>query len=244
MRVLGVIPARFNSSRFLGKPLQPILGVPMIKRVYLRALQSKLLTKLVVATDNEKIQRYCQSEGIAVIMTSSSCKTGTDRVAEVARKIKADLYVNIQGDEPVIEAQSIDELISEYEEFKDEYLAYNLYKKTTLKEASRKSIIKVVTNEKNELLYMSRALIPFSKEDKKVSFKKQVCVYGFSFRALELFSRQNKGINEKYEDIEILRFLDMGFKVKMKETKFSSISVDELGDIKLVEAFLKKNHLV
>jgi len=244
LKILGVIPARYKSSRFEGKPLCIINNIPMIKRTYLQAKKSKLLTKLVVATDDKKIQNYCKSENIPVVMTSEECLTGTDRIAEVAQKEHYDLYVNIQGDEPVIDPYSIDEIVAEYLEHKDTYIAYNLYKKIQNKEEiNSDTIIKTIVNEKDELMYMSRLGIPFNKSSKEPVFKKQVCVYGFTKKALVLFSSRDKTLNEQYEDIEILRFLDMGYKVKMKETQVDSIAVDVPQDIKKVEAFLENNGL-
>ena len=129
-RVIGVIPARYKSSRFEGKPLCIINGIPMIKRTYLQAKQSKLLDDLVVATEDNRIKEYCESENIKIIMTSDNCLTGTDRIAEVSKSMDYDLYVNIQGDEPVIDPKSIEEVVNEYLKYKEEFIAYNLYNLT------------------------------------------------------------------------------------------------------------------
>jgi 3-deoxy-D-manno-octulosonate cytidylyltransferase len=244
LKILGVIPARYKSSRFPAKPLCLIKDIPMIKRTYLQAKKSKLLDDLVVATDDIKIATYCKSENIPVVMTSNECLTGTDRIAEVSKKKFYDLYVNIQGDEPVIDPKSIDEIVAEYKKYGDKYIAYNLYKIINTKEdISRNTIIKVIVNEKDELMYMSRLGVPFSKSLDKPKFKKQVCVYGFTKKALKVFSERNKTINEQYEDIEILRFLDMGYNVKMKETFVDSIAVDVPDDVAKVEQFLDANGL-
>jgi len=240
LRILGIIPARYKSSRYEGKPLCMISGVPMVKRTYLQAKKSSLLDDLVVATESEKIKEYCESENIPVIMTSDNCLTGTDRLAEVSKQMDYDLYVNIQGDEPVIDPKSIDEVVSEYKIYKDEYIAYNLYKIIEDKEeVNTDTIIKVITNEKDELMYMSRLGIPFNKSSLEAKHKKQICVYGFTKQALDVFSSRTKTLNEQYEDIEILRFIDMGYKVKMKETNVDSIAVDVPNDVKKVESFLK-----
>jgi len=242
LKILGVIPARYRSSRFEGKPLCMISGIPMIKRTYTQAKRSALLDALVVATDDEKIRSYCERENIPVIMTSSDCLTGTDRIAEVAEQMPYDLYVNIQGDEPVIDPNSIDEVVSEFLEHGDRYIAYNLYKKIEdPNEINSDTIIKTIINEKEELLYMSRSPIPFSKVGEQPSYKKQVCVYGFTKQALSLFSSRNKTLNEHYEDIELLRFIDMGYRVKMRETQVDSIAVDIPEDVQKVEQFLQKN---
>lgn len=243
-RILGVIPARYKSSRFEGKPLCLINNIPMIKRTYVRALKSTQLTDLVIATDDNKIKNYCEKENIPVVMTSDTCLTGTDRVAQVAQNKHYDLYVNIQGDEPIIDPTSIDEIVSEFKIYGDKYVAYNLYKTINVKdEINSDTIIKTIVNENDELMYMSRFGVPFNKSKNEPRFKKQVCVYGFTKKALELFSRRNKTLNEKFEDIEILRFLDMGYKVKMKETTVDSIAVDIPSDVKKVEDFLNRNNL-
>lgn len=245
LSIIGVIPARFKSSRYEGKPLAIINGVPMIKRTYEQAKKSKLLDELVVATEHEKIKNYCESENIPVVMTTDNCLTGTDRIAEVALEKHFDLYVNIQGDEPVIDPQSIDEIVSEYKIYKDEYVAYNLYKIIDDdSEVTSNTIIKTIVNEKDELMYMSRLGVPFNKSDKKVEHKKQVCVYGFTKKALDIFSSRDKTLNEQFEDIEILRFLDMGYKVKMKETFVDSIAVDVPEDVQKVVEFLKERGLI
>jgi len=216
----------------------------MIKRTYMQAKQSQLLDRLVVATDDPKIEEYCKKEHIPVIMTSSNCLTGTDRIAEVAQRESFDLYVNIQGDEPVIDPGTIDSIVEEYRRYGDRYIAYNLYKVIDdMQEVKSETIIKTVVNEKDELIYMSRHPIPFSKIQETPTYKKQVCVYGFTKRALSLFASRDKTLNEKYEDIEILRFVDMGYKVKMRETNADSIAVDIPDDVQKVERYLQQKGL-
>lgn len=246
LKILGVIPARYKSSRFEGKPLAIIAGIAMIKRTYTQAKKSKLLDNLVVATDDTKIEKYCKNENIPVVMTSINCLTGTDRLAQVAHMFHYDLYVNIQGDEPIIDPNSIDEIVNEFKKYGNKYMAYNLYKTINDEsEMKNNTIIKVITNELDELMYMSRLNIPYNRSTKISTLKKQVCVYGFTKIGLKLFEEQKvKTINEQYEDIEILRFLDMGYLVKMKETKVDSIAVDVPEDIQKVENFLQQNRLV
>jgi len=244
LKILGVIPARYKSTRFEGKPLCIIKEIPMIKRTYRQAKKSQLLDDLVVATDSDKIKNYCESENIPVVMTSSSCLTGTDRIAEVAHLKHYDLYVNIQGDEPIIDPSSIDEVVEEFKKYGNDYIAYNLYKVIIDEsEITSDTIIKVIVNENNELMYMSRLGTPYNKTTQEAVYKKQVCVYGFTKKALQLFSSRDKTINEQFEDIEILRFLDMGYRVKMRETNVDSIAVDIPDDIEKVENFLNENGL-
>ena len=244
LKIMGVIPARYNSSRFQGKPLCLINGIPMIKRTYEQVKGSKLLDKLVVATDSVKIQNYCKQEDIPVVMTSEKHQTGTDRLVEVAQIEDFDLYINIQGDEPVIDYKSIDQIVCEYKINRDAYDVYNLYKRIDdIEEIESSSIIKIVVNKDDELIYMSRHPIPFNKSKDQAEYNKQVCVYGFTKKALNIFSNRDKTHNERFEDIELLRFLDLGCKVKMAETKVDSIAVDTPEDVKKVEDFLNRNNL-
>lgn len=241
LSVCGVIPARYQSSRFEGKPLALIAGVPMLQRTYERVKSCPGLDHLTVATDDAKIEQFCREAGIPCVMTSSECLTGTDRVAEVARQTDYDFYVNIQGDEPVIESSTIDQVVDSYREHKNEYAAYNLFKTVDSEEEPESpSMIKVIVNEHDELLYMSRCPVPFEKGRNEVGFRKQVCVYGFTREALELFASRGKGPVEQAEDIEILRFIEMGRKVRMIETKSESIAVDRPEDIARVEAWLSQ----
>jgi len=241
VKALGIIPARYQSSRFPGKPLIEILGVPMLRRTYLQAMKSESLSNLVVATDDVKIFDYCVSENMSVTMTSNSCLTGTDRLAEVVLQEEYknyDIYINIQGDEPVIDPCVISQLIEEYEKYKTEYIAYNLYKIIDDEtEINSDTIIKVIVNENDELMYMSRLPVPFSNSGENAQHRQQIPVYGYTFEALALFAKYKKTINEKYEDIELLRFVDLGHKIKMSETNATSISVDVPEDInKIIKA--------
>lgn len=246
LKVLCIIPARYKSSRFPGKPLIKINGIPMIKRTYIQAFKSQTLTDLVVATEDVRIYDYCQSEGMKVILTSDNCLTGTDRLVEVFQMPEYknyDFYINVQGDEPVIGPEVIDQILNEYNQFGEQYIAYNLYKFIdNEEEISSKTIIKVIVNENDELMYMSRLPLPYSNGIKASVHKMQVPVYGFTSKALEIFSLHQKTINEQFEDIELLRFVDLGYKIKLTETKAVSIAVDVPSDIFKVESFLKTQH--
>ena len=242
LKVLCIIPARFKSRRFPGKPLAKINGIPMIKRTYAQAFACPALTKVVVATEDKRIFDYCVSESLNVVMTTDKCLTGTDRLAEVVMKPeyeKYDFYFNIQGDEPVIDTKTIKEIFNEYKKFGDKYIAYNLYKFIDDKnEINNKAIVKVVVNENDELMYMSRLPIPYSNSALPSLHKMQVPVYGYTAKSLQVFSEHKKTINEKFEDVELLRFVDLGYKIKMLETKATTIAVDVPDDIVKVEIYL------
>ncbi|MCK5664546.1 MAG: 3-deoxy-manno-octulosonate cytidylyltransferase [Thiotrichaceae bacterium] len=242
--VLGVIPARYKSTRFEGKPLIKINGIPMIKRTYAQAIKSTHLDSLIVATEDKRIFEYCVTENLPVMMTSDECLTGTDRLAEVAKIYDHDFYINIQGDEPVIDPEAITQLVNEYKRYGDRYAVYNLYKIITdKKEINSNTIIKVVVNEKDELMYMSRLPVPYSNSKLVSQFRQQIPVYGFTRGALKVFSEHAKTINEQFEDIELLRFVDLGYKLKMIESFVDSIAVDIPEDVAKVEEYLNINGL-
>lgn len=237
---LIVIPARFKSSRFEGKPLALIDGVPMIKRTFLQVKKSKVAKDIIVATDDLRIFDFCNSECIPVMMTSGDSLTGTDRVAEVSTLLNYDFYINVQGDEPIIEPNVITEILEAYTKYGDLYSVYSLYKIVKdHKQILSSTIVKVIVNELDELMYASRLPIPFSNTHLKSVYKQQIPVYGFSKHALDIFSKHKKTLNEQYEDIELLRFLDIGCKIKMLESTANSISVDIPSDVGKVEMFLK-----
>lgn len=239
MSFIVVIPARYHSSRLQGKPLIKICNVPMILRTYRQCLKVVPNELIYIATDNEEIKLVCEDDGAQVILTSSTCLTGTDRVAEVAEKIKVDFYINVQGDEPIINPADIKKIISTAKKFPGEVI--NGYAQiNSMDQFKSNSIPKVVMLDSGELLYMSRAEIPHSKTaGNYLNAKRQVCIYGFPFDSLMKFKSLNKKTKlEAIEDIEILRFIEMGISVRMVELSDESISVDVVDDIKKVEALL------
>ena len=234
-----IIPARYQSSRFEGKPLAPIHGIPMIKRVWSQCAKAINEENVYVATDSNRINDFCAAEGIRSIMTSKNCLTGTDRVFEASQKIDADLYINVQGDEPLIDPLDIKKVIAESIENPGEVI--NAMAKISDENDFRSSgVPKVVCDTKQNLLFMSRAPIPTNKNNDFVDAYKQVCIYAFTKQSLELFAEHpTKTPIENIEDIEILRFLEMGIKVKMIEVSQSSIAVDYPKDIEKVENALR-----
>ncbi len=241
MKFLVVIPARFKSSRFPGKPLAMIKGKPMIHRVYEQCVKG-FNGKIIIATDNIKIQDYCNKNNLPCELTSESCMTGTDRVAEISSKHEADYYINVQGDEPVFNPDDLSLFINEIRTQKDNYSTYAGY--TLIKsddEFFSSQIPKMVFNKKEELIYTSRAPIPSNKENKHIKSFKQVCVYGFTREALDKYSEAvNKTPLEEIEDLELLRFVEIGEKVKMISLSDTAVSVDNPEDILKVEKILEK----
>lgn len=240
-KFLIVIPARYNSSRLPGKPLVKILGVPMLLRTYNQCLKVAPKKKIIVATDDKRILKLCNDNKINCLMTSKNCLTGTDRIAEVSKKIKAAVYINVQGDEPVCNIGDLKKLIKLALKYPKEII--NGYTKITdKKQFYSGNIPKVVFRNDGRLLYQSRAGIPTTK---KIEFKKawrQVCIYSLPIKALEIFSNGRKKTTlENLEDCELVRFLELGLEVKMVKMSNKSISVDDKSDIKKVIKVLRKN---
>ena len=243
MKIVGVIPARYQSSRFPGKPLVDLNGVPMIIRV--AKIVEKTLGKenTYIATDDDRIKNVVKSHGFKAVMTSSNCLTGTDRVFDFSKQIKADIYINVQGDEPLLNHEDIQKIINIKKENMNSVIN-GMCSLTPDEDPDNVNIPKVVVNKFNDLLYMSRLAVPgikSIKKDHQPDYKKQVCIYAFSQDELELYgSQQEKAVFEEFEDIEILRFFDLNIPIKMVETSGSSLAVDVLEDVVKVEAELIK----
>ena len=239
-----VIPARYASSRFPGKPLARISGVPLIKRVYDTCLKVVSAGRIWVATDDQRIMDYCLSENIQFIQTSTMCLTGTDRVAEANEILGSELVINVQGDEPCLVPDDIIKVYRKKLEVNESVVnGYCLYDGNL--DVVESNIPKVVVNEKGELVYISRSNIPYVHSGTNSGYAKlsrQVCIYAFSANQLQEFRKFGRKSNlESIEDIEILRFFELSISVQMVELH-SSIAVDYPRDIKLVEEFLSRKN--
>lgn len=240
MKIIGIIPARYKSSRFPGKPLALIMQKPMI--IWVCEIVEKALGKAntYVATDDIRIKEIVSLYGYNVVMTSDNCLTGTDRLWEVAQNIKADIYVNIQGDEPTLDPDDILKIV-ELKKQNPDFIVNGMTRMLDSEKPTNVNIPKVVVNNKYELIYMSRLPIPGVKGLGKPIYYKQVCIYAFNYDELKLYgSRNEKSYYEEFEDIEILRFFDLGKRIKMLETKASSLAVDIPEDIAIVEKALNQ----
>lgn len=238
MKISIIIPARYDSSRYKGKPLVKILGREMILRVADICAQVVDHKNLFIATDSNKISKVVQKAGYNVIMTSPSCLTGTDRVAEAAKKINSKYFINVQGDEPTINPYDIKKIIRAKIKYPDHVICgYNKINKS--KDVKNPNLPKVLINKKKELVYISRSVIPGSKsKNLKIEYFKQVCIYGFNKKQLFKFFSKKKGKIEEIEDIELLRFFDLDTKVKMIKLTSNSIAVDEKKDVLKVQKLL------
>lgn len=236
-----VIPARFESSRLPGKPLVDLLGKPMIQHVWERCCQAVGTERVYVATDDQRIATACEGFAAQVIMTSSDCLTGTDRLAQANRQLQKDFLVNVQGDEPLIDPRDIVTIVEHYRANPDTVINAMCAISDPAEHRSL-TVPKVVASLSGKLLYMSRAGIPLTKHGAFVSAKKQVCIYAFSREHLAFFaSRLVKTPLEHIEDIEILRFLENDIPVKMVEVESGSLAVDVPEDIPRVLAKLQSS---
>jgi len=232
----GVIPARYASRRFPGKPLAPINGKPMIQHVYERASEARRLSRLIVATDDERIADAAASFGAEVLMTSPRHRTGTERVAEVAENLSSPVVVNIQGDEPLIRGSLIDELV---EALQGETIPMATLAARTDASASAadRNTVKVVMDRNGFALYFSRSTIPSSPGD---FIWKHIGVYGYQRDFLLEFGALPPSRLEACEGLEQLRALENGYRIKVITTEVPLLSVDTPRDIILVENLLRE----
>lgn len=244
MRAVVLIPARFKSTRYPGKPLVPLLGKPMVLWVAELSAMAVGAENVYVATEDQRIADVVIAAGFNAVMTTDTCLTGTDRLAEAALQVKADIYINVQGDEPLVNPNDIRRAI----DAKRANMAaiINGYSWVSEKEnPASVNIPKVITTEKNKLIYMSRQALPGFKDPNcaPTRYKKQVCIYAFTPEELAMFKAfGRKSELEFSEDIEILRFLELDKTIEMYETQPGSLAVDTPEDVAPVEAALKKLH--
>lgn len=238
MKAVIVIPARYKSSRFPGKPLVDIRGKSLIQRTWERCTLAMPEESIYVATDDKRIQDHCRERGIQTVMTGAECLTGTDRVHQAAEQIQADIYVNVQGDEPLIDPGDITAVLEEAKRHPGSII--NAMCPITDEADFRSPMIpKVVTRLDGRLLYFSRAPIPTNKEHGFVGAMRQVCVNAYDKAALDAFvSVTSKTPLEAVEDLELNRFLELGYEVRMIRVSANSIAVDTPADVAKVEAVL------
>lgn len=243
MKNICVIPARYASTRLPGKPLKDICGKPMICRVYDRAKLSKLADEVIVATDDERIFQAVEKNNGRAMMTRADHKTGTDRLAEVAEKFSdAEIVVNVQGDEPLIDASLIDELI---EQFADENLqmatiATELFDEDEMQNPNN---VKVVIDKNNNALYFSRSLIPYPRNAGKSKVFKHIGIYAYRKNFLLDYAKMKPTELEQAESLEQLRALENGYKIRVIKSNCKFIGVDTEEDLKLVTEIIKAQEI-
>lgn len=239
MKIIGVIPARYQSSRFPGKPLAAICGKPMIWWVYQQAMRVSDFEQVVVATDDKRISNVCEQLDINVMLTSPTHPTGTDRMAEVAHKLEGDLFVNIQGDEPLVEPEIIETII-DYSRNNQEVDVINTMAKITDEDILHlSSVVKVAFNNHNDVIYLSRSIVPYNKSVLHNEYYRHLGMYGIKREALMFFAQTPRGRIEQVEDIEMFRFIENGMKIKILPINTSMVAVDHPEDVDRVEMIMK-----
>lgn len=237
MRVIGVIPSRYGSTRFPGKPLAKILGKSLVERVYLRAKKAELLDDIIVATDDKRIFEHVKSFGGKVVMTSTSCVSGTDRLAEVARGYdeKSEIVINIQGDEPLVSPKLIDSLIVELKNDRKLSMVTAACGLSDKKALFDPNIVKLVLDKNNFAMYFSRAAIPYLRSKAKPLYLKHMGIYGYRRDFLLKYADWPQTKLEKFEMLEQLRAMENGCKIKVVIARTDSLGVDVPGDIEKIE---------
>lgn len=244
MKIVGVIPARFGSSRFPGKPLVNLKGRPLIQWTIEGAKKSKLLNEVIVATDDERIKAAAEAVGVKVVMTESELPTGSDRIHAAIKNVSCDVVVNIQGDEPLVTGELIDRLAQVFVDEPSMDMA-TLAHPISEEELLSPNAVKVVMNHKDEALYFSRYAIPYSrhKASEMASFEgclKHIGMYAYSKNFLKQFCEAPPAFIEKAESLEQLRALYLGAKIKVIRVKEASIGVDTPEDLAKLEILLSQ----
>lgn len=242
MKIIAIIPARFDSKRFPGKALADIKGKPMIQRVYEQAKKSQVVDAVYVATDSEAIATAIRDKGGDVIMTGNECSSGTDRVAEAARTLNLQddaVIINIQGDQPVLQAECLKDLVQPFYATSGLPMATLANCMDDEQEINDPNNVKVIIDAQGFAIYFSRARIPFDRDKKEqVQYYKHIGIYAYSSVFLQQFTKLPVAPLEEIEKLEQLRAVYHGHKIGVTITKFDSPSVDDVSDIQKIEAIL------
>lgn len=251
LTVVGIIPARYGSSRLPGKPLLELCGKPIVQHVYERATHASLIDEVIVATDDERVSAVVEKFGGKAVLTPANFQSGSDRVAFVAKNLQADIIANIQGDEPLIEPNMIDETIQTLLDDEGVDVTTPVKKISSAEELMNPSIVKVVLDKNNFALYFSRSFIPFLREPavqatgsrwpESHDFYKHIGVYVYRKDFLLAFTQWDRSALERAEQLEQLRILEHGHRIKCVITEYDSFSVDTKEDFERVQKMMNKN---
>ena len=238
MEAVAFIPARYHSTRFKGKPLADICGRPMVWWVYKQVKKMERISAVYILTDHENIQRVCEEYHMPYMMTKADHPTSTNRVYEAAQKVTADIYLCINGDEPLICPETIQQILPHDT---DSFFAANLMTEVrNPAEVIDSTNIKVVTDTAGNALFMSRNPIPYPKADLNITYYKHLGVLAYSGEALDFFVNTEKGPAERAEDINELRFIEHGKRLKMIPVHAETLSVDTPKDLSVVRERIQK----
>ena len=239
---VAIIPARLASTRLARKVLREIAGQPMIARVYEAAKKSPLLEDVIIATDSDEVMQFAQARGWKAQMTSDRHRSGTDRVYEVAQRVAADVYVNIQGDEPLARPEHLDALLGPMQD--STVMVSTIKTPCPQQDVDNPNAVKVVTALDGRALYFSRSTIPFDRDRTgNVRYFKHLGFYAYRRAALERFCNLPESKLEAAERLEQLRFLDNGIDIYVAETPFNTVGVDTEEDLRRVEEMVRSGNL-
>lgn len=243
MRVVVIIPSRYGSTRFDGKPLAAICGKPMIQWVYERAMAADSVEHVHVATDDERIRKAVEAFGGRVVMTASSCRSGTDRVAEAAERLGLadnDVVINIQGDQPLVDPRCFDAVVKPFFEDADVKMSTLAYAIVDEREITDPKDVKVTFDNRGDALYFSRATIPHGRDGNSgYEIYKHLGVYAYTRAFLECFRNLPAGRLESIEKLEQLRAMEHGHRIRVVVTPYDSPEVDLPADIRRIETKIK-----
>jgi len=242
VQVVCIIPSRYESSRFPGKPLADLCGKPMIQHVYERVLRAKSVTFAAVATDDERIFRAVQAFGGRAVMTSPRHRSGTDRIAEAVEALDLEddaIVVNIQGDQPLFEPSQVDEVVGPLREDPSIPMSTLIYKIVRPEEINHPNAVKVVFDNRLFALYFSRATVPFVRDrDKRADYYKHHGIYAYRRAFLRAFTALPEGILERLEALEQLRALEHGHRIRVVVTPHDSVEVDTPDELERVRCLI------
>ena len=243
MKTIVIIPSRYGSTRFEGKPLHPINGKPMIQHVYERSRQADRVDDVLVATDDERIVEAVRAFGGNALMTSDSNRSGTDRLAEAAEKIGLsgdDIVINVQGDQPLMDSRCLDQLVAPFFEEPGLQMSTLAYKIVREKEITDPKDVKVTFDNRGYALYFSRASIPLARDAgiRHDTFK-HLGFYAYTRKFLDIYRNMDEGVLESVEKLEQLRVLEHGYRIKVVITPYDSPEVDLPEDIPRIERLMR-----
>lgn len=243
MKFLGVIPARFASTRLPGKPLMDICGYPMIQWVYERAKKSKL-DDVIVATDSKEVYDIVISFGGKAILTREDHQNGTSRIGEVCEKVENfDVIINIQGDEPLIEPNMINTIIDSFLEYKDLEMSTLKHRIKNKEDIENPNCVKVITDKNDYAIYFSRSVIPYPRKENLNLYYKHVGIYGYKKSFIEKYIKMESTPLEESESLEQLRVLENGYKIKVLTTDYEVVGVDTIDELERVRDIIKENRI-
>ncbi|MFP4016407.1 MAG: 3-deoxy-manno-octulosonate cytidylyltransferase [Halanaerobiales bacterium] len=240
MKIAAIIPARYESTRFPGKPLAAIKGKPMIEHVFNRVKDIEEIDEVIVATDDKRIMERVKAFGGTAVMTSKELSSGTDRIAEAAADMDVDIVVNVQGDEPLLNQEMVKEAIQPF--YEDATIVMSTLKKEIIdkEDINNPNVVKVVTDKNDNAIYFSRNPIPYPRNEGAIYYK-HIGLYVYNKQFLIEYSQLEQTPLEKSESLEQLRVLENAYKIRVVETKYNSIGVDVPEDIIKVEKIMNNN---